>query len=161
MATIVCRMVFYVMNNIFEKESSFGWLIAVLSNYGTKTLDSALNQHGLTIAVWPTLMCLWEEEGLTQTELANKAKVRASTTTRTLDKLVELGLVERRTDPRSRRSFLIYLTENGKQLKSSVLPIPAMLNKKVLSVLNEQESRELIRVLQKLVSAVNCNPMIR
>ena len=142
------------MTEKFERESSFGYLIAVLSHYGTKNLDNALQPHGLTIALWPTMMCLWEQEGVTQTELANKAKVRTSTTTRTLDKLEELGLVERRPDPNSRRSFLIYLTEAGRSLKNEVLPIPAAQNKEFLSVLSDSESKELIRLLQKLVATI-------
>lgn len=142
------------MSEIFDRTSSFGWLIAVLSNHGSKLLDNALQDHGLTIALWPTMMCLWEEEGVTQTALAEKAKVRTSTTTRTLDKLEELGLVVRKPDPNSRRSFLIYLTEQGKQLKERVLPVPAQLNHSFLSVLSEQENKELIRILQKLVATV-------
>ncbi len=49
------------------------------------------------------MMCLWEKEGVTQREIAEKSKVENSTTTRTLDKLEKLGLVERRNDPNSRR----------------------------------------------------------
>ncbi|MGB0835947.1 MAG: MarR family winged helix-turn-helix transcriptional regulator [Psychrobium sp.] len=143
------------MTNGFNRESSFGWLIAVLSNYGTKVLDAELNKHGLTIALWPTMMCLWEEEGVTQTTLAEKAKVRNSTTTRTLDKLEALGLVERRADPNSRRSFLVFLTDEGRAMKELVLPIPARLNKEFLGNLSEEESAELIRLLQKLVKAAH------
>lgn len=142
------------MSNTFERESSFGWLVAVLANYGSKVLDDALQEHGLTVALWPTMMCLWEEDGVTQTVLANKAKVRRSTTTRTLDKLVDLGLVERKTDPDSRRSFLIYLTKKGHDLQYDLLPIPVQLNKDFLSVLTETENHELIRLLQKLVAQV-------
>lgn len=43
------------------------------------------------VALWPTLMCLWEEEGVTQRDTARKSKVENSTTTRTLDKLENLG----------------------------------------------------------------------
>jgi len=139
------------MSETFDRQSSFGWLIAVLSNYGTKTLDTELQKHGLSIALWPTLMCLWEEEGVTQKALADKAKVQTSTTTRTLDKLETLGLVERKADPNSRRSFQIYLTEQGRALKSELQPIPLAQNKAFLSTLTDNESKELIRLLQKLV----------
>ena len=132
----------------FNRETSFGWLINALASQTSKIFDAELKKHGLTIALWPTLMCLWEEEGVTQRQIADKAKVENSTTTRTLDKLEKLGLVERRPDPASRRSFHIYLTKKGKELEKVLSPIPLHLNNKVLSPLTDSERKELTRSLQ-------------
>ncbi|MBL1415540.1 MAG: MarR family transcriptional regulator, partial [Moritella sp.] len=101
------------MSENFDRQTSFGWMINVVANQAAKVFDTELKKYGLTIALWPTMMCLWEEEGVTQSEISAKSKVENSTTTRTIDKLEKLGLVERRTDPNSRRSFRIYLTEQG------------------------------------------------
>ncbi|GAL04177.1 MarR family winged helix-turn-helix transcriptional regulator [Photobacterium aphoticum] len=139
------------MNQEFDRQASFGWLINVVANNASKTFDAALKKHGLTVALWPTMMCLWEEEGITQTEIAQKSKVENSTTTRTLDKLEKLGLVERQDDPNSRRSFRIYLTEQGRALKDELLPIPVQVNQQVLSELNDKEQAQLIQLLQKMV----------
>jgi DNA-binding MarR family transcriptional regulator len=125
-----------------------------VANDAAKTFDTELKKHGLTIALWPTLMCLWEEEGVTQREIAQKSKVENSTTTRTLDKLENLGLVERQADPNSRRSFRIYLTDEGRALREQLIPIPLGINQKILSALDPQERDELIRLLQKLVAQV-------
>ncbi|GLQ30400.1 MarR family winged helix-turn-helix transcriptional regulator [Litoribrevibacter albus] len=138
----------------FDRQSSFGWLINVMAGQASKMFDTELKKHGLTIALWPTLMCLWEEEGVTQRDIAIKSKVENSTTTRTLDKLEKLALVERRPDPASRRSFRIYLTEKGKALKDTLLPIPVAVNQELLSVLDEQEQAQLIQLLKKMVSSV-------
>ncbi len=89
-----------------------------------KKFDNELKKQGLTIALWPTMMCLWEEEGVTQRDIAAKSKVENSTTTRTLDKLEKLGLVERRADPNSRRSFRIFLTEEGRKLRKNPASYP-------------------------------------
>jgi len=142
------------MSEKFDRQRSFGWLINVVANDAAKTFDTELKKHGLTIALWPTLMCLWEEEGVTQREIAQKSKVENSTTTRTLDKLENLGLVERQADPNSRRSFRIYLTDQGRALKEQLIPIPISINQKILSALEEAEREEMIRLLQKLVAQV-------
>ncbi len=142
------------MSEKFDRQRSFGWLINVVANDAAKTFDTELKKHGLTIALWPTLMCLWEEEGVTQREIAQKSKVENSTTTRTLDKLENLGLVERQADPNSRRSFRIYLTDEGRALREQLIPIPLGINQKILSALDPQERDELIRLLQKLVAQV-------
>lgn len=138
----------------FDRQSSFGWMINVIANQASKSFEAELKQHGLTVALWPTMMCLWEEEGVTQRDIAEKSKVENSTTTRTLDKLEKLGLVERQADPNSRRSFRIYLTDEGRALRETLLPIPVKVNKEALSSLDLNEQKEMIRLLQKMVAAV-------
>ena len=142
------------MSDKFERESAYGWLIAVLHNNNSNLLDTELRKYGLTIALWPTLMCLWEEEGVTQKEISDKARVQRSTTTRTLDKLEALGLIERKADPNSRRVFKIFLTDKGRKLEEELLPIPLSLTKKFLEPLSANEQEDLIRILQKLVKTI-------
>ncbi|OLQ71144.1 MarR family transcriptional regulator [Photobacterium proteolyticum] len=142
------------MSTTFDRQESFGWLINVVANKAAKTFDTELKKHGLSIALWPTLMCLWEEEGVTQRDIAKKSKVESSTTTRTLDKLEKLGLVERRDDPSSRRSFRIYLTDKGRALKDELIPIPVAVNNMMLSSLDSDEQKVLITLLKKMVDDV-------
>ncbi|CAK2407946.1 MarR family transcriptional regulator, transcriptional regulator for hemolysin [Vibrio crassostreae] len=138
----------------FDRQNSFGWMINVIANKATKDFDLELKKHGLSIALWPTLMCLWEEEGVTQRDIAAKSKVENSTTTRTLDKLEKLELVERRADPHSRRSFRIYLTEKGKALEEVLIPIPVKLNEELMASLDAKEQQQMIGLLKKMVAAV-------
>ena len=138
----------------FDRPNSFGWLVNVVANKASKDFDVELKKYGLTIALWPTLMCLWEEEGLTQRDIAAKSKVENSTTTRILDKLEKLDLVERRADPNSRRSFRIYLTEKGKELEKDIIPVPARVNKELMSALDADEQQQMIGLLKKMVAAI-------
>ncbi|MCC4861607.1 MarR family winged helix-turn-helix transcriptional regulator [Vibrio splendidus] len=138
----------------FDRQKSFGWMINVIANKATKDFDTELKEHGLSIALWPTMMCLWEEEGVTQRDIAAKSKVENSTTTRTLDKLEKLELVERRADPNSRRSFRIYLTEKGKALEEQLVPIPVRLNKALMNELDAAEQQQMLKLLQKVVAAI-------
>eukprot|EP00487_Bulimina_marginata_P005577 TRINITY_DN23716_c0_g1_i1.p1 TRINITY_DN23716_c0_g1~~TRINITY_DN23716_c0_g1_i1.p1 ORF type:complete len:130 (+),score=17.60 TRINITY_DN23716_c0_g1_i1:23-412(+) len=119
----------------FDRQKSFGWMINVIANKSTKDFDTELKEHGLSIALWPTMMCLWEEEGVTQRDIAAKSKVENSTTTRTLDKLEKLELVERRADPNSTTVTLPNLL-NGKRQRqlrrTTTLPNPQLrLNKEL------------------------------
>ncbi|MFM2665901.1 MarR family transcriptional regulator [Vibrio mediterranei] len=142
------------MKTEFERQTSFGWLLNVVANHASKEFDKRLRENGLTLALWPTLMCLWEKEGVTQREIAQMSKVESSTTTRTLDKLEALELVERRADPESRRSFRIFLTDKGKALKEEVIHLPVEVNQALLAGLEEEEQRTLIATLQKLVGRI-------
>lgn len=142
------------MSEKFDRLSSFGWMVNVVASKAEKLFDIELKKHGLSIALWPTLMCLWEEEGVSQREIAAKAKVENSTTTRTLDKLEKLGLVERHPDPQSRRTFRIYLTPKGRDLEEVLTPIPLSINQQLLRALNAEEQQQMLTLLQKIVSDV-------
>lgn len=142
------------MTEKFERLDSFGWLINVLASQATKELDHELKPYHLTAALWPTMMCLWEQEGITQRDIAAKAKVENSTTTRTLDKLEKLGMVERKPDPNSRRSYHIYLTQKGRAMKPDLEQIPLQVNKKLLGNLSVEEQQILLPLLAKMVEKI-------
>jgi len=58
-------------------------------------------------------------EGITVSALADRARVRKQTMTQAVEQLERAGYVERRPNPRDRRSRLIFLTERG----ASVPPV--------------------------------------
>ena len=135
----------------FDRENSLGWLTAVLHQRMAAELDKRLAEQGLSIGLWPTLMCLWEEDNVTQVEIARKVLVQNSTTTRVIDKLETLGLVTRQPDQNSRRSYRIQLTEKGHRLKDTVLPMPAIVNQQTLTPLSDEQQQQLVQLLRKLV----------
>jgi DNA-binding MarR family transcriptional regulator len=57
------------------------------------------------------------QEGITVTELAELARVRKQTMAEAVDQLERMGYVERRPNPRDRRSRLVFLTERGASVK--------------------------------------------
>ncbi|GLQ75674.1 MarR family winged helix-turn-helix transcriptional regulator [Vibrio penaeicida] len=142
------------MSEIFEREKSFGWKVNVVAAHVAKLLEQELAKHDFPKSFWPTMMCLWEQEGMTQRELSDKSRIENSTTTRTLDKLEERGWVERQADPNSRRSYRIYLTEEGRKLKGTLQPLANQVNQNALSHLEEKEQQELLRLLTKVMDGV-------
>ncbi|OAN11434.1 MarR family transcriptional regulator [Photobacterium jeanii] len=139
------------MDDKFERQTSFGWLVNVVAHHAAKQLEVELAKHDFPRSLWPTMMCLWEKEGITQREIAQISKVENSTTTRTIDKLESLGLVERRADPNSRRSYNIYLTDEGRTLKETLQPVAVTVNKDLLSALEPDEQTQLIHLLNKMM----------
>src|ERR1700687_1387158 len=70
-----------------------------LRNY----IDHRAKGRGTTRAQWIVLFRLREQEGLSQVDLADVLELQPISLVRLLDRLVEHGLVERRSDPRDRR----------------------------------------------------------
>jgi MarR family transcriptional regulator, transcriptional regulator for hemolysin len=83
-----------------------------LRNY----VDHRAKSRGTTRAQWIVLFRLREQEGLSQVDLADVLELQPISLVRLLDRLVEHGLVERRSDPRDRRANRLFLTVAGRQL---------------------------------------------
>lgn len=131
--------------------NSMGFLVAVLGTGLANALDESLKDLDLKITLWPTLLMLWDEDGLTQSELSERCRTANYTTTRMLDTLEKKGLIERKPHPTSRRAHLVYLTEEGKALKPKGLERAMAINKDYLSVFTDKESETFMALLNKLV----------
>ncbi|WDE08720.1 MarR family transcriptional regulator [Thalassomonas viridans] len=137
------------------RHMSFGWLIAVLGADMASTLDKHLKEIGLNIGLWPTLFALWEEDGLTQSELTSRCNTAHYTTTRLLDSLEKMELVERRPHPTSRRAHLVYLTEKGRELESKAAPLAKQCNEEFLSALSSSERAQITGLVKKVIAGRN------
>jgi len=84
----------------------------------SRLIKTAFNERvsGLTQAQWGALAHLSRYEGLNQVRLADRLEVQPITVARLIDKLVSLGLVERRPDPRDRRAQQLFLTARAQPL---------------------------------------------
>lgn len=66
------------------------------------------------------LVALWEAEGLTQSELAERLHRSPATITHMLQRMEKAGFVERRPDPKDQRVSRVYLTEAGRAIQGQV-----------------------------------------
>jgi DNA-binding MarR family transcriptional regulator len=87
-------------------------------------LDAELGGHGLSLADYEILVHLSGEASgeLRMTELAARTLVSRSGLTRRLDRLVESGLVERRSCPTDRRGVFAVLTDAGRSRLEASAP---------------------------------------
>jgi DNA-binding MarR family transcriptional regulator len=133
------------------RENSFGWLVKMLSQKIDKFMAEELRPLDLNLGSFAILMMLSEQEGVNQTELGKSVGVPGYTTTRTLDLMEIRGLVERQSDPDSRRAHRIYLTNEGKALAKKLPTILKHVNSNFLSTLKKNESTQLIETLKKVL----------
>jgi len=105
----------------FSVDNCLGFIANRLVKAFLKLLDHKLEDFNLTGAQFCVLTKLFEEEGLTQTQLAQRLYIESPTLVRTLDRLEEAGLIERRRVPSDRRAFHIFLTPKGHDLKDILM----------------------------------------
>lgn len=93
-------------------DQEFGWLQRDVFRLFQRAWDKHLRASGTGITVPQSRIFaeLRQQDGLTQTELAELVMMEKAPLGRLLDRMEELGLIERRPDPTDRRVRRVYLT---------------------------------------------------
>ncbi|MDP2742136.1 MAG: MarR family transcriptional regulator [Hydrogenophaga sp.] len=90
----------------------------------TKLYKPLLEELGLTYPQYLALLVLWEQDGLTVSDLGERLHLDSGTLTPLLKRLEAAGLLSRLRDVQDERRVLIRLTAAGRQLKKRAARIP-------------------------------------
>jgi DNA-binding MarR family transcriptional regulator len=104
----------------------------------------------MTTARFDVLAHLSAAPGISQQELSDRLLVTKGNTCTLLDKMAAQGLVERRPDPDDRRSYCLYLTEEGQKLAETLIPSHEEFIAEHMSALSDEEQRALLALLGDL-----------
>lgn len=105
----------------------------------TRALQLRLSEHGISFGHWVFLRILWTFDGLTQRELAVHAGLMESTTHTALNRMEELGHIERRHRPGNRRKLHVYLTRKGRALEKVLVPLAEEVNRVAVAGLSRTQ----------------------
>ncbi len=94
----------------------------------TRALHMRLAAHGVSFGHWIFLRVLWEEDGLTQRALAERAGLTEATTSSALAAMQRLGIIRREPQAGNRRKLAVVLTPKGRRLKRRLVPLAVEVN---------------------------------
>ncbi len=137
------------------REGSFGFLVQTIARSLDAKMKTELKEAGIDFKLFPNLRMLAEEDGINQRKLGERLNFPEYFTSRNVDALVEAGFAERRPDPDSRRSFLIFLTDAGRAKAESLPPIIKRVNDEVLGDLTASEQTQVVDLLQKVAGVAS------
>ena len=109
-----------------------------------------LEPYGLTPFHYLVLCCLWEEDGLTTTGIADRLKQLGATLTGVVDRMEERNLVYRERNSNDRRIVRIWLTDEGKKLMYILPPLGAETVKKATDSMSEEEQATILALLDRI-----------
>jgi DNA-binding MarR family transcriptional regulator len=117
---------------------------------GGMVLRYCEGHFGVTRREWVMLALLSIEESATPSQLAERAELNKSATSKAITTLARKGLIMR--DPRrgDRRYVQLKLTESGKKLYAQILPLVADVNRQLMSALAPQEIAALDGMLDRM-----------
>lgn len=107
-----------------------------------------------------TLNFIDTHPGCQGADLARALNVAPTTAQSTLDRLIRQDLVEKRRHPTSARSKAYRLTPAGKDLSAAIHRQDINNMEAMLSLLDEAEKKEIVRLIGKVADAINDNPTI-
>ncbi len=90
--------------------------------------------------------------------LGDSMMISSGTVTHRLDKLEKRGLVSRRPDPGDRRSVLVSLTPEGRELQDRAMVSHLELEARLLSGLTDRQRAELAKLLRQLTTTAVVDP---
>ncbi len=134
----------------FIPEEHIGRLIVRARSLLSQNLYHELNAAGINITSeqWGILTILLEEEGITQTQLAERAYKDKPTTTRMLTLMEKRGYIRRQRDESDRRAHLVFLNDKGRLVAQETLPLVIRIMQKAQLGLTSREVEEFKRILR-------------
>jgi DNA-binding MarR family transcriptional regulator len=103
-------------------EESLGFQVRDLNRLMQRALAARLAPQGVAPGAWYFLRVLWEEDGLTQRELAARIGMQEPTAVIALRGMEEAGWITRARSETDRRKVHVHLTPAGRALRETLLP---------------------------------------
>jgi DNA-binding MarR family transcriptional regulator len=131
-------------------EKAVGFLLSDTVRTMTRAFSARIATHGVGMGIFQFLRVLWEEDGLTQAELAERTRMRGASAAGALYDLERRGFVRRVADADDRRKVRVLLTPKGRQLYDLVMPDIDVTNRAMLTGFDAAEQRTLKRMLHRM-----------
>lgn len=110
-------------------------------------MTARIRTLGLSIPQFDLLSTLTEQEGISQSELAERLYVTKGNVSGLVDRLVQAGLVERRAIAGDRRSYAMHLTPEGRRLAEAGIAAQRDFVASTLGKLGSDDLAELDRLV--------------
>lgn len=142
----------------FDRHKSAGHQINYLARLFAQALYRRIGPHGVTRGQFPVLLMLWEQEGATQTQLAERLAVEQPTMANTLKRMERDGLIARVPDAEDRRQAHVYLTPRGRALQEVLTASARETNAVALEGLDAEERQLFLALAGRVIRNLEQDP---
>ncbi|MEO0414636.1 MAG: MarR family winged helix-turn-helix transcriptional regulator [Verrucomicrobiota bacterium] len=116
-------------------------------------LKQTFGSAEITPGIRNLLLCLFDEEGVTISEVAGKLGVAKSTMTSLVEKTRVAGYLTTAKDTKDRRAVRLFLTEQAQPLREPLTNLRNLLSNEIGKNLSDQDQESLGSLLEKLGNA--------
>ena len=133
-----------------QLEECINYLLTTAQHSVFLKMTEKLLVFDITPVQYAVLYCLWEDNGKSPKEIAERLKLENSTISGILERMEKKELIKRSISKEDRRFIQVVLTEKGASLKEDVLATVELVNNEVLSVFSDEEREALKSYLRTL-----------
>ena len=126
------------------------YLLATICKAQRNWAEQELATVGLHVGQEMLLSLLWQEDGLTQSDLALRLGVQPATVCKMLGRMEAGGLIATHRDERDSRISRVYLSDEGHAFQQTVMSAWARLETRLLAGFTADEVIALRQVLTRL-----------
>ncbi|AUS08917.1 hypothetical protein C1X05_08705 [Laceyella sacchari] len=136
------------MDNLFE--NNVGKYTSIIWRHVQLYLAQRLESFGIGSGQYNYLFALYENDGQSQQKLSELLLVNKSATVKAINKLEELGFVERRVNQEDKRYYHVYLTSKGWSVMPQLKKIVAEVQEELFRGMSDEERTLLLRLMRKM-----------
>ena len=129
---------------------NIAWLIPDVARSMRRDFDRRVRELGLTQAQWRAIAYLAREEGINQTELAERLEVKPITLARLIDRMQLAGWVERVPDSSDRRVLRLHLTRSVQPILNELQAHANAAVNALLEGVSAADRKCVLKALQKM-----------
>jgi DNA-binding MarR family transcriptional regulator len=133
----------------YKAQSSIGYLIKRASSLCLNVLEPVLEQHGFTFLQYQILAWLRDGIAVNPRDICSQYRHNSGALTRVIDQLEEKGLIERLRRDRDRRKVELQLTDAGRKVIGTLVPLVVEQLNLALQDFSGDEVHEMTRLLGK------------
>lgn len=136
----------------FLPPHSIGYRLKVVYLLLARLFNEMAAPLAITTPQWHILRCLWREDGLTCSAVSEMVSQMGGNLTAVLNRLEERELVERRQDPKDKRSFRLYLKPGAQALFDPLLQIALSVQAQVFQGIAPEKLNYFSQLVEKSIS---------
>lgn len=139
------------------EEDRLAHLVRYVARGLTRSLQIRLSDHDVQFGSWVFLRILWDNDGMTQRELAERAGLMESTTHTAIRKLESQGYLVRRHPEGDRKKRLVFLTEQGWAVRDVLQPLAEEVNALSVEGLRDRDVAALRQALLSMAENLDAD----
>jgi DNA-binding MarR family transcriptional regulator len=140
----------------FQLDAFLPYRLSVLSNRVSGAIARLYEERfGLGIAEWRITAVLGGFGSMSATAVGDRTAMDKVQVSRTLQRLIEKGLVARQIDAGDRRRHVLELTSAGRAIYREIVPLALSLEARLLDGLNGPDRAAIEQMLDRLTQAVD------
>jgi DNA-binding MarR family transcriptional regulator len=133
----------------YKAQSSIGYLVKRAHSLCLDAMEPVFEQHGFTFFQYQILAWLRDGIVLNPSDICAQYRHNSGALTRVIDQLEEKGFIERLRRDRDRRKVELQLTDAGRKVIESLVPLVVEQLNLALQDFSSDEVQDLTRLLMK------------